>query len=148
MQHLPLLNFVPNIYIFLCDCCLNIPDIEKSNLTAIVPANFLQVKELCLSKSKPEQLRLAFESGADGVMLCGCQIGKCQNSDNVRRLRIIHQNQRLLKEMGLEPHRLGQEYLAPGCPKSLRDCVVDFTQKIQRMGPARRPGLKSKSAEA
>jgi len=132
-------SFIPHIWVFLCDCCLELPDREMAQILQIRSAHITKVNGLCLSRFKASFLKEAFDKGADGVILCGCQIGKCQHSDNLQSLKIIYKNQLLMSQLVLDPNRLGQEYLAPGCTKDLQSCVASFAEKIQKMGPVRPP---------
>lgn len=147
MEHLPAKGFKPQIWVYLCDCCLGIPDIEKSLISNIFPTNVGHMAEMCIGNSQTNQVSEAFANGADGVLLCGCQVGNCRTADNVQMLRIIHHNQKLLKEMGVEAQRLGQVYLAPDCPRTLRASVESFIEKIEKMGPVKRT-KNSKRTEA
>ena len=78
MEHLPSKGFKPQIWVYLCDCCLSIPDIEKSIISNIFPKNVDHMAEMCIGNSQTDQVSEAFENGADGVLLCGCQVGKCR----------------------------------------------------------------------
>lgn len=147
LEHLPDKEFTPRIWVFLCDCCLDKSGIEKSRLISDHSANIMHVSELCLSLATPKAVRKAFEKGADGVMLCGCQLGNCRLGNNIERLNLIHQHQRLLREMRIEPKRLGLEFLAPDGPKDLGKCVENFINRIELLGPARSRTLSENLAE-
>lgn len=152
MEHLPQKDFNPRLWVFLCDCCLNYPEFEKAALGFSFPASIIQVEEMCISLVSPRKLRHAFESGADGVLLAGCHLGKCQRGNNVERLQLIHRHQMLLKEMGIEAKRLGQSFTAPGTGKTLQGAFAEFMEGIRNLGPAQRPerrhGLKENSTQA
>lgn len=147
LEHLPEKQFTPHIWVFLCDCCLDKSGIEKSRLIADHGTNILHISELCLSLASPKAVRKAFEKGADGVMLCGCQLGNCRLGNNVERLNLIHQHQKLLRVMGVEPKRLGLEFISPGGPKTLRECVGDFIARVGQMGPVMASALGENQAE-
>jgi coenzyme F420-reducing hydrogenase delta subunit len=140
-------DYNPRIWVFLCDCCLSYPAFEKSALGLGFPTSILKIDEMCISEARTGQVRMAFEKGADGVLLCGCQLGNCKQGNNVARLQLIHSHQRLLREMGLDPRRLGQEFLGPGTRKTLYGAVARFLGRIGELGPARPRTLKEKASE-
>ena len=148
MENLQQVDFNPRIWVFLCDCCLSYPAFEKSALGLGFPTSIIKIEEMCIADVHPEMLRAAFKSGADGVLLAGCQLGKCRNGHNVQRLQLLHRHQRLLKEIGMEPNRLGQEFMGPGSRKTLYGVVARFLQQVREMGPARPGILQQKLSEA
>lgn len=147
MEHLPQKDFNPRIWVFLCDCCLNYPEFEKAALGFSFPASIIKVEEMCISLVHSEKVRQAFESGADGVLLAGCHLGQCKRGNNVERLQLIHQHHLLLKDMGIEPKRLGQSFTAPGTGKTLQVAFSHFLEGIREMGPAMRPGMRPELKE-
>ncbi len=148
MENIQQGDFNPRIWVFLCDCCLSYPAFEKSALGLGFPTSIIRIDEMCIADVHPDLLRTAFKGGADGVLLAGCQLGKCRNGNNVQRLQLLHQHQKLLREMGLEPNRLGQEFMGPGSRKTLYGVVARFLQQMRELGPARHGLPKEKYSEA
>lgn len=129
-------TFEPAISGFFCQKCGDdgLSQTEES-LGGLSP-NLKNVKIICAEKVGSDLIRQAFENGSDGILICGCLVGRCESLDgNAEVLAHIHQTKMVLKEMNIAPGRLRQEWVcAPG-----GDCVSEiidgFTEQIRALGP-------------
>lgn len=129
-------SFQPAIAGFFCqkcgDSCLS--DIGGSN--GEYPAELRSVRLICAEKVGPDLIRQAFEHGADGVLICGCLVGKCDTlHTNAQVLSHIHQTKALLREMGLAPGRLRQEWICEPEMNLIPDIVDQFARQLRQLGP-------------
>ncbi|MCK9995123.1 MAG: hydrogenase iron-sulfur subunit [Candidatus Krumholzibacteria bacterium] len=129
-------RFEPAIRGFFCQKCGNDCLSKSGELNGDFPASLKNVRIICAEKVGPDLIRQAFGSGADGVLICGCLVGLCRSMDNnAVVLAHIHQGTRVMKEMGIAPGRLRQEWIcAPGVD-SVLGIVREFTEQIRALGP-------------
>ena len=101
------------------------------------------VLQLCRDSQVPlminDNVLLARAIGADGVLICGCLVGKCESLDgDTEVLARIHQPKTMMMEMGLEPGRLRREWVcAPDCD-NIRGIIAEFVEQIRKLGPCRK----------
>ncbi len=130
--------FEPAVAGFFCQKCGNDCLSKSGESNGDFPSCIKSVRIICAEKVGPELIRRAFEIGADGVLICGCLIGKCQSLDgNAAVLDHIHQSKMVLKEMGIEQGRLRQEWICSEGGDSVRDIVDEFAAQIRDLGPMR-----------
>ncbi len=79
----------------------------------------------------------AFESGADGVSLVGCEEGNCHFiSGNLRARRRVERVQKILSDIGIEPERIKMYNLSAGEGARFVEYVNDMTERIKKLGPS------------
>lgn len=136
--------FEPAIAGFFCEKCGE-ECLSKSGVSnGEYPANLKSVRLICAEKVGPDMIRQAFEYGADGVLICGCLVGKCDTLDgNAEVLAHIHQSKLVLNEMGIAQGRLRQEWVCDPEVESLPDIIGEFTAHIRDLGPLKtaEPGV-------
>lgn len=137
-------SFQPAIAGFFCqkcgDSCLS--QIGDSNGEYL--AGLSSVRLICAEKVGPDLIRQAFKHGADGVLICGCLVGKCDTMDsNSQVLAHIHQTKVLLREMGLAQGRLRQEWICEPEMDLIPDIVNQFARQLRELGPLKvsEPGV-------
>lgn len=129
-------RFQPAISGFFCQKCGNDCLSKSGTSNGDFPDSLKNVRIICAEKVGPDLIRQAFESGADGVLICGCLVGLCQSLDNnAAVLGHIHQGKMVMKEMGIVPGRLRQEWICAPGGDSVRVIVDDFTEQIRALGP-------------
>ena len=103
------------------------------------PASVRVVRVSCLSRLHAGLILKAFEFGADGVMLLGCEEGKCRfGADGEHTIGEYRKSQAILEMLGLCPGRLTLVRLPAF---SGHDFVAELTQflaDIDRMPIPRR----------
>lgn len=96
---------------------------------------FIKIMRIsCLSRIHLGLILKAFELGAEGVLLIGCEPGNCNFDvdskyivDECRKARDI------LKLLGIEEERLILSYIIRGDAQSFTEQITDFTEKIERL---------------
>ena len=129
-------RFQPAISGFFCQKCGDDCLSKSGTSNGDFPDSLKNVRIICAEKVGPDLIRQAFGSGADGVLICGCLIGSCRSLDNnASVLTHIHQGKMAMKEMGIVPGRLRQEWICAPGGDSVRDIVDEFTEQIRSLGP-------------
>lgn len=129
-------TFQPDIAGFFCGQCGDDDRSESGESHDDFPPSLKNVRIICAGDVSPDLIRDAFSVGADGVLICGCLVGKCESLNvNSKVLAHIHQAKIVLKEMAIAPGRLRQEWVCAPGGDNIRDIVDDFTEKIRVLGP-------------
>lgn len=134
--------FEPAIAGFFCakcgDDCLS----PEGETRGDFPASLKSVRIICAEKVGPDLIKQAFHIGADGVLICGCLVGKCQTLDNnAAVLGHIHKTHMVMKEMKIAPGRLRQEWICAEGGDKVREIVNEFAEQIRELGPLREEPL-------
>ncbi len=79
----------------------------------------------------------AFSNGNDGVIIGGCWPGECHyiTEGNYIALSNMHIGRRLLKHIGVDPERLGLEWVSASEGIRFAEVMNGFSRKVQAMGP-------------
>jgi coenzyme F420-reducing hydrogenase delta subunit len=113
------------------------------------PAGLKSVRTICAEQVGPDLIRRTFARGADGVLICGCLVGHCHTLDNNHQvLAHIHRTRLVLKELGLAPGRLRQEWICSPGGDSVREIIEEFTEQIRELGPVGKSTLQTLSQNA
>ena len=101
------------------------------------PASVRVVRVSCLSRLHQGLMLKAFELGADGVMLLGCEPGNCQYDIDAGLITQEFEKARtVLKLLGLGEERLVLCQTARGDGPGFVRRVTDFAKEIEQMQPA------------
>jgi len=97
----------------------------------------LVLPEPCSSKIEAFQLLRTLATPADLVWVIGCAEDLCRYNEGSHRLgnRITY-TQRYLKEIGLEPDRVGRTVVVPGDAPGLAAAVAEIKAKALALGPS------------
>lgn len=129
-------RFEPAIAGFFCQKCEEGCNGPAGETPGGYPASLKSVRIMCAEKVDSGLIRQAFENGADGILICGCLIGKCQTLDgNAEVLTHIHKTHMVMKEMDIIPGRLRQEWICASGGERVRNVVMEFTKQIRALGP-------------
>jgi coenzyme F420-reducing hydrogenase delta subunit len=101
------------------------------------PASVRVARVSCLSRLHQGLMLRAFELGADGVMLLGCEPGNCQYDIDAGLItREFEKARTVLKLLGLGEERLILCQIARGDGPGFVRRVTDFVKEIEQMRPA------------
>ena len=110
-----------------------------ANLRTGYPASVKVVRVSCLSRIHAGLILKAFEFGADGVMLLGCEPGRCLF--NVNGEHIINEYEKvrsILKILGMQQDRLVLVQLPAFSGQEFIMQVKNFMVKIERLSASKR----------
>ncbi len=78
----------------------------------------------------------AFENGADGVLVAGCEEGSCHFIEgNFMAKRRVNYTRGILEEAGFEPERLRMVNIGAADARHFVDIVKDMIETVRGLGP-------------
>jgi len=100
------------------------------------PASVKIVKVPCTGRVDVIHILQAFEGGADGVCLVGCQEGDCHYiSGNIRARKRVEYAKTLLNEAGIGGDRLEMYNLSASDGRKFAQVAREITARVQSLGP-------------
>jgi coenzyme F420-reducing hydrogenase delta subunit len=140
--------FEPSIAGFFCHTCCGGGEDHGQLDRERLPANLKSLKFICASMVEPAHLQDAFSHGMDGILICGCLVGNCLNSnENCDVLRSIHQATSAVKGMGIHPDRIRREWVCIPGGDTYEGALGDFVEVIRELGPIRKTEKLKSSVE-
>ncbi|MFP3868398.1 MAG: hydrogenase iron-sulfur subunit [Desulfobacteraceae bacterium] len=129
-------RFDPKILAFCCSYC----SYAAADLAGVMrlqyPANIEIIKVPCTGKVDIIHLLLAFEQGADGVMVAGCLEGNCHFlSGNLRARQRVTRAKAILERIGLNGERVEMFNLSAGMGARFAEIAREMHAKILELGP-------------
>lgn len=126
----------PQIVAFCCHYCAYAAADLAGTMRLEYPSNVKIIHVPCSGKVDIVYLLKAFEEGADGVMVCGCEEGSCHFLEgNFRAKKRVAYAKKLLKEVGIEEERLEMFNISASQGKKFAQICQDITEKIKKLGP-------------
>jgi F420-non-reducing hydrogenase iron-sulfur subunit len=101
------------------------------------PTNIEIIKVPCTGKVDIVHLLLAFEQGADGVMVAGCLEGDCHYQvGNLRAKKRVQRVKDILDKVGVNGGRLEMYNLSAGQGTRFAEIARDMYAKVMELGPS------------
>lgn len=130
-------NFEPQIIAFCCHYCAYAAADLAGSMRLQYPSNIKIVRLPCTGKIDVIYLLKAFENGADGVFVAGCEEGNCHFLEgNIRAKKRVNYARQLLEEIGLEKERLEMFNLSASQGKRFAQICSEMTERIKNLGPS------------
>ena len=108
----------------------------------LYPASVRVIRVSCLSRVHSGLMLKAFELGADGVMLLGCEPGKCHFDTDAECIAQEYEKARgILGLLGLGERRLILAHMPRGDGSGFVSRLVSFSAEIEQLRPATRAGV-------
>lgn len=126
-----------NVVVFACnwDGLSSVEAVAQAGLS--YPASVKVVRVSCLSRLHQGLILKAFELGADGVMLLGCEPGKCQfDIDTALIEQECEKARELMGLLGLREERLVLAHVPRGDGSHFVGRVTSFIAEIGQMRSA------------
>jgi len=100
------------------------------------PQNIRIVRVPCTGKVDLIHILRAFEKGADGVCVVGCEEGNCAfEQGNYRARRRVEKAAKILETVGTGGDRVRMFNLSSGEAPRFVEYAVEMTQRIKELGP-------------
>lgn len=100
------------------------------------PTNIRIIRTPCTGKLEVEYFMRAFENGADGVLVAGCEEGSCHFIEgNFMAKRRVNYTRELLDEAGFEKERLRMVNIGAADARRFVDIVRDMIETVRNLGP-------------
>ena len=91
----------------------------------------------CTGKVDVMHLLMAFEYGADGVIVVGCLEGDCHYSaGNLYAKKRVNRVKQILDTVGIGGERLAMYNLSSGMGGRFAEIVREITDKVLELGPS------------
>jgi len=101
------------------------------------PANIRIVNVPCTGRVDMIHLLKAFENGADGVYVAGCQEGECHfQNGNLKAKKRVYAVRKILEEIGIEPERVEMFNMAASDGPRFAAIAREMTERIRALGPS------------
>jgi len=129
-------EFEPKIIGFLCNWC----SYAGADLAGVsrfqYPPTLRPVRVMCSTRVASHLILEIFRAGADGVLVGGCHIGDCHYiNGNLYTIRRVKMARKLMELAGIEPERLGLEWISASEGEKFARVVTEFTEQIRQLGP-------------
>ena len=126
----------PRILVFLCNWCANTGVNPFEGSEANYPPNFRIIRVICSGSIDPTYILTAFEGDSDGVLVTGCQPGKCHyQAGNFQAKYKVLIVKKILKEIGLDTRRLRAEWISPSDNERFRALISEFSKDLKSLDP-------------
>ena len=131
-------NFEPRIIGFLCNwCSYTGADLAGTSRMKSAP-NLRIIRLMCTGRVDPSFILRAFQLGADGILVAGCHPGDCHYQEgNFKALRRVLLLKRILREFGIDEHRLRLEWISAAEGEKFAKVSTEFTEELRALGPLR-----------
>ncbi len=137
MQREPAPGFEPVILAIACHYCSYAAADLAGSMRLQYPANIKIIRVPCTGKVDVIHILHAFEDGADGVYIAGCEEGGCHfNIGNLHAKRRVYYAKKLIREVGLEPERVEMFNIAASSGPRFAEMARLMTERVKRLGPS------------
>lgn len=124
-----------NIILFMCSWNPHSAFQTLENEGAEIPPEIKMIRIPCTGRISKALLFKAFEKGADGVALAGCESGSCRyGSGTVTAEDNTADTREILEFLGLGKDRLRQATFLPDESDALLKFLEEFTNEIKQLG--------------
>ncbi len=129
-------TFEPKIIAFCCHYCAFAAADLAGTMRLQYPPNIHIIRLPCTGKVDALYLLKAFEEGADGVMVAGCEEGSCHfTNGNLRAKKRVHHVRDQLEQTGIEGERLEMFNLSSAMGSRFAEIAHLMTDRIRKLGP-------------
>jgi coenzyme F420-reducing hydrogenase delta subunit len=130
-------GFEPKIVAFCCHYCSYAAADLAGSMRLQYPTNIKILKIPCTGKVDILYLLRAFEDGADGVIVAGCEEGTCHFiNGNIKAKKKVKYAKKILDEIGLGGERLEMFNLSAAMGQKFADLADEMTKRIKKLGPS------------
>ena len=131
-------SFEPTIVAFCCHYCAYAAADLAGSSRLQYPPNVRIIRTPCTGRLEVDYFMKAFENGADGVLVAGCEEGSCHFKEgNLLAKRRVNYTRDLLSESGLEAERLRMVNISAASAQKFAEIVRDMVDTVRKLGPAR-----------
>jgi len=128
--------YEPKIVAFCCHYCAYAAADLAGSMRLQYPTNIRIIRTPCTGKLEIEYFMKAFENGADGILVAGCEEGSCHFIEgNLMAKRRVNYARELLSESGLESERLRMVNVSAAQGTRFAETVQDMVATVRELGP-------------
>ncbi|MDP6154896.1 MAG: hydrogenase iron-sulfur subunit [Candidatus Thermoplasmatota archaeon] len=130
-------NFEPKIVAYCCHYCAYGAADMAGTMRLEYPPNIKIIRLPCSGKADILYILRAFEDGADGVYVAGCEEGSCHFiRGNFRAKKRVKYAKKILDEIGIRGERLEMHNISTSSGPKFARVATEFTEKIRQLGPS------------
>jgi coenzyme F420-reducing hydrogenase delta subunit len=130
-------NRPTTIVAFCCIYCAYAAADLAGSMRMQYPSNVRIIRTPCTGRLEVEYFLRAFENGADGVLVAGCEEGSCHFKEgNLIAKRRVAYARKLLAESGLEESRLKMVNVSAAMARQFAENVREMADTISKLGPS------------
>jgi F420-non-reducing hydrogenase iron-sulfur subunit len=131
-------KFEPTIVAFCCHYCAYSAADLAGSMRLQYPSNIRIIRTPCTGRLDVELFLRAFEDGADGVIVAGCEEGSCHFKEgNLIAKRRVNYTRQLMEESGLEMDRLRMVNVSAANAPLFSKVVHEMVETVLKLGPSR-----------
>ena len=130
-------EFEPRLICFACHWCSYAASDMGGTSRIQYPANVRIIRVMCSGMVDPIYILRAFEQGADGVLVTGCQPGDCHYiSGNLRAEERIARLKNVINILGLEEERLKLKWISTSEGIIFARTIAETVDELKKLGPS------------
>jgi coenzyme F420-reducing hydrogenase delta subunit len=130
-------SFEPVIIAFCCHYCAYSAADLAGSARLQYPANIRIIRTPCTGRLEVDFFLKAFERGADGVIVAGCEEGSCHFKEgNLIAKRRVNSTRNLLAEIGLDKERLRMVNIGAADARKFANTIEEMVETVRKLGPA------------
>ncbi len=130
-------DFEPILVGFFCNWCTSTAADLAGTTRLQYPPNIRPIRTMCSGSVDAVYVLRALLSGADGVIVGGCNPGDCHYvSGNYKARRRMAGLKTILDTLGLENERVWLRWISAAEGAKFAATMREFTEKIKALGPS------------
>ncbi|MFC1871343.1 hydrogenase iron-sulfur subunit [Chloroflexota bacterium] len=130
-------EFEPRLICFACNWCSYAASDMGGTSRLQYPANVRIIRMMCSGMVDPIYILRAFEQGADGVLVTGCQPGDCHYiAGNLRAEERIAKLKKIVEILGLEEARLKLRWISTSEGLIFARTITETIAELKKLGPS------------
>jgi coenzyme F420-reducing hydrogenase delta subunit len=124
----------PKVVAFCCDEC-GYATVDMMGMGGLTyPANVLPIRVPCLGWVSLNNIFKALEYGADGILLVGCMLKKCQHLEgDVHAGRVVEFAKEIMDEIGLNGSRIEKVFVCAADPVNFSEVAKSLIEEVKKL---------------
>jgi coenzyme F420-reducing hydrogenase delta subunit len=130
-------SFEPVIIAFCCHYCAYSAADLAGSARLQYPGNIRIIRTPCTGRLEVDFFLKAFERGADGVIVAGCEEGSCHFKEgNLIAKRRVNSTRNLLAEIWVDKERLRMVNIGAADARKFANTIKEMVEAVRKLGPA------------
>jgi len=130
-------EFEPRIIVFACNWCTYAAADIAGTSRIQYPHNVRIIRVMCSGMIDPIYVLRAFERGADGVIVAGCNYTDCHYIDGPVKCDVMFEKLgKCIHTLGLEDERLRRELISTSEGTIFAKVIKDMVNQLKKLGPS------------
>ncbi|OPX37672.1 MAG: F420-nonreducing hydrogenase [Desulfobacteraceae bacterium 4484_190.1] len=130
-------DFKPQIVAFCCSNCASSAAAVADGMKKALPDNVKIIQVPCTGRIEILHLLKAFEQGADGVYVAGCQDDSCRYISGIKKAaKRVAGVKRILEEIEMDPERINIFNLCAGQGQRFVEVAYEMINRLREIGPS------------